>query len=81
MIVATFEPGLACMLTATDDGGMKRIQAGNLVVEAAAAIGSSVDLALPLPFFAEAIFVFKSLTDLYNSKLMEHKRMVHLISF
>lgn len=55
-MVATFEPGLACMVTATDDGGMKRIHAGNLEVAGAGDV-DSVDLALALPFFAGAILL------------------------
>lgn len=51
---ATFEPGFACMVTATDEGGMNRIHAGNLVLDGAAGI-TSADLALVLPFLAGAI--------------------------
>ncbi|MFS8023633.1 hypothetical protein Hanom_Chr16g01453701 [Helianthus anomalus] len=66
-MVATLEPGLACMVTATDDGGMKRMHAGNLLLEGAAG-GTSVDLALAFPFFAGAI-------------LMMYTKTVHTLSF
>ncbi|KAJ0814119.1 hypothetical protein HanPSC8_Chr17g0781751 [Helianthus annuus] len=57
-MVATLEPGLACMVTATDDGGMKRMHAGNLLLEG----GTSVDLALAFPFFAGAILMMYAKT-------------------
>lgn len=62
-MVATLEPGLACMVRATDDGGTKRMHAGNLVLEGAAG-GTSVNLALVLPFFAGAILT------IYNNKVL-----------
>lgn len=57
-MVATLEPGLACMVIATDEGGINRMHPGNLVVEGGGGV-DSVDLALALPFFVGGILVFQ----------------------